>query len=210
MEVLFHEAFKGSLAALGVIVLWECQVMSCGFVRFYIELMMATFWSNLRTRKFDLVFDTISMATPEGCAELLRTMAENLAESLKENPRKGVRQLERYPHTTFFHKETGSWRLVQNRTTRIPNGQKQGTLSGAVKGLCEWHMCDIAGIMDAAGQKVLCMFKGAACGNTHPDAGADLVALGPQVQQDHFTQWRCTGPIKKQLAIALGRPDLQP
>jgi len=209
LEVLFHEAFKGSLAALVVIILWECQVMICGFVRFHIELMMATFWNNLRTRKFDLVFDTISMATPEGCAELLRTMAENLAESLKENPRKGVRQLERYPHTTFFHKETGSWRLVQNRTTRIPNGQKQGTLSGAVKGLCEWHMCDIAEITDAAGQKVLCMFK-AACVNTHPDAGADLVALGPQVQQDHFTQWRCPGPIKKQLAIALGRPDLQP
>ena len=210
LEVLFHEAFKGSLAALIIIILWECQVMVCGFVRFHIELMMATFWSNLRTRKFDLVFDTISMATPEGCAELLKTMAENLAESLKENPRKGVRQLERYPHTAFFHKETGSWRLVQNKSTRIPNGQKQGTLSGAVKGLCEWHMCDIAGIMDAAGQKVLCMFKGAACGNTHPDAGADLVALGPQVQQDHFTQWRCTGPIKKQLANALGRPDLQP
>ena len=70
-------------------------------------------------------------------------------------------------------------------------------------------MCDIAEITDAAGQKVLCMFK-AACVNTHPDAGADLVVLGPQVQQDHFTQWRCTGPIKKQLAIALGRPDLQP
>ena len=209
LEVLFHEAFKGTLASLVIIILWECQVMVCGFVRFHIELMMATFWSNLRTRKFDLVFDTISMATPEGCAELLRTMAENLAESLKENPRKGVRQLERYPHTAFFHKETGSWRLVQNRNTRIPNGQKQGTPSGALKGLCEWHMCDMAGILDASGQKLTCMFKGG-CTSTHPDAGADMSALGPQVQQDHFTQWRCPGPIKKQLAIALGRPDLQP
>ena len=209
LEVLFHKVFKGVLSSLVVIILWECMAMAYGFVRFHIELMMATYWESLRSRKFDLVFDTASMATPEGCAGLLRTMAENLAESLKERPREGVRPLERYPHTAFFHGETGSWRLVTNKTTRIPNGQKPGALSGAVKGLCEWHMCDLAEILDATGKKVLCMYKGS-CASLHPDAGSDLLALGPQVTQDHFSVWRCPPLVKTQLATALGRPDLHP
>jgi hypothetical protein len=70
-------------------------------------------------------------------------------------------------------------------------------------------MCDLAGILDSSGKKVECLYKGA-CPGIHPDAGSDLLALGPQVTQDHFSAWRCPLLVKTQLATALGRPDLHP
>ena len=204
LEVLLHKAYRGCLASLVIITTWECARSACGFIWYYVEYMMATYWEDLRHRRTPVLLSHISMATPEGCAELLRTMAETLAESMKEKPREGIRALERPPHLQFFHPESGSWRLVRNLKIRTPRGQTTGAASGSIKGLCLYHLAGMCGIKFSNGAEILCKFIGS-CNYEHPDQGTmTLLEMGLKVNEDAFRQWPISPAIKERVAKDAG------
>jgi hypothetical protein len=208
LEVVFHKAFRDTLKPLEVITSMKNSEFADGFLRYHIELMLANFFEDMCKRPKASYFPEESMETPEGCAKILRLMADNFAESTLAVPREGVRALERPPHPRFFHPTTGPWKFVRNKNTVLSLGKSVNTHMD--KGVCEWRACELMGLVskrDVASTntaKVITCKLGSLCKDTHSPDGTTANQLKKLVNADHWAAWNGWPGLKEELAEILG------
>ena len=204
MVVFFNQAFEGCFASLRIFSGKQCISHSDGFLRFQVEDLMATWHNDMNYHVTSWSGPNISMATPEGCAEILRKGAEEIADRLLATPKGGLEPLERPPHVRFFQEGMGAWAMVANKGT----GKRDKFLRSQSKGrdgklVCAYELASRFHLKSGDGSPIGCKW-GDKCSSIHPDENATMEQMKGMVTKEEVTGWRLSYKQKTELLELMG------